>query len=94
MLFVIRASAHASGPSYQDLVALDFTGFGIDQYDTIRLALQKLKGGPHKDEIIVVKQFCERMSKLLCSVKAKIGHDIAKPPTIMQRVCEQIVLNR
>ena len=94
MWFVIHASAHASGPCYQDLVALDFTGFGIDQYNTIRLALQNLKGGPHKDEIIVVKQFCERMSKLLCSVKSKIEHDIAKPPTITQRVCEQIVLNR
>ena len=35
------------------------------------------KGGPLKDEIFVINNFCERYSKLLQSVKEKIGRDIS-----------------
>jgi hypothetical protein len=62
------------------MIALDFTEIGLDEYEALVAALHSLEGGPHKNEIDVVKQFCDRMSKLLYTVKKKIGYDIAKPP--------------
>lgn len=57
------------------------SGFGIVAYEEIKIALfmhtWAWKEGPLKDEVFVVMQFCERMSKLLQSTKEKVGHDIA-----------------
>jgi hypothetical protein len=65
---------------HQNLFALDFTGFGFQDYTDILGALLKIQcnTGGWSDEISVIGEFCGRMSNLLSLVCKKIGHDTAK----------------
>ncbi|KAL3771839.1 hypothetical protein ACHAWU_004398 [Discostella pseudostelligera] len=71
-------SRKVSRKSLENLIALDFTGFGIGEYEELLFPLMDLQRGPLKDDAFVISQFCERMSKVLYKVEKKIGYDIAK----------------
>lgn len=67
---------------HQNFIALDFTGFGIAEYEDVQMALIKFDGGPTSDDVYVINEFCEQIGKLLYMVSKKIGRDIAKDGTI------------
>jgi hypothetical protein len=83
---IILSSNHQLCPRHifkplKKLVNQNFDEFGIADYNVISKALNTDVVGnspPFKDNIAVVRIFCERMSKLLQPVKQIIGHDIAK----------------
>ena len=60
-------------------MVLDFAGIGVTEYDGISTTLASVSvEGARQDDVFVIRQFCDRMSKLLQSIKGKTGYDIAK----------------